>query len=207
MATQDQDLPWDDQTEQFVEELDELTKLNDDISIKDLLLNPEKYTGKKDLPMKVSSVQKTIDTYFSEMLEGMPEEQRRLEQELSNTDLFYNKIDGIIQAKTASSNVPYVEPYTVYINRDQREEIVVSQYTQDIDQLIGKFIASAEYVANLSGKYLQHRFGSWLFSCSKAYVLTINPPSSIVMDINNSKSLILDMLSSLSIGAEPEKPE
>jgi hypothetical protein len=208
MAVGNQDLPWDDQTELFMQELDELTKANNGMSIRNLLLNPNKYNDDGELQAKLPALQATVDSYFNDMLNGLTNEQRELDQELANADLFYKKIDDIIQARAGPSKVPYIAPYTVYINRDEREEIVVNQYTDDLDQLIVKLINGSGYVANLSGKYLEHKLGSWLFSGSKNYVLTINPPSSIIMDINNSKSLITDMLSSFSeeTAAAPGSP-
>lgn len=211
MAAENVTLPWDDQTDQFISAIDDLnsTENHYDIKIRELLLNPNDYITKPGAVQKIGELSKSVDDYFGGMLSNLNDEQRELDQVLANTDLYYSKMDSIIFDKAASARVPYVKPYFVYVNPDKREEIVIEKYYEELDMLLGKLTNGSDYVADLSGTYKEHKFGSWLFSGSKDYLLTIRAPTSIVMDIDRSSTLIKNMLNTVSESAKalqaPEK--
>lgn len=200
MAVEDTELPWDDQTDDFIDAIDEINdnEKRSDISLRDLLLDSESYLGKEDIGQKIEALQATADEYFKSLLNGLQGEQKVLDQALATADMYYSKIDEVISTKSASSRVPYIKPYYVYTNPNEREEILVEEYGEQLDSLIGKITNSANYVANLSGSYKEHKFGSWLFSGSKNYVLTIRAPTSVIMDIERSSETITNMLISVA---------
>jgi len=135
------------------------------------------------------------------VLSGLQDEQRELDQFLANSDLSYSKIDGLIATKAAAASVPYIQPYYVSPGQNDREEILIDRYDESMDLLLGKLTNVSNYVANLSGEYKEHKFGSWVFSGPKTYVLTIRPPQSTIIEIERSSSLINDMLASVSESA------
>jgi hypothetical protein len=204
MAAEDTELPWDDQTDNFIDAIDEIndSEKKSDIGLRDLLMDSEKYIGKEDTGQKIEVLQSLADDYFKSLLSGLQEEQKTLDQALASADMYYSKIDDVISTKSASARVPYVKPYYVYTNPDEREEILVEEYVEELDALIGKIINSTNYIANLSGSYKEHKFGSWLFSGSKNYILTIRAPASIIMDIERSRETITGMLTSIAESAK-----
>ncbi len=201
MAAETAEVPWDDQTDQFLLAIDQLTKEKNGTSIRDLLLNPYKYAGNKDIKKTVDSIKSAVSGYFGEMLESMDDEVKKVVQELESCDVQYRKIDDVVSSKSYSLKVPYLKPTAVQINPDLREEIVIDQYNEKTDALIGKLISNSTYVADVSGTYNGHTLGSWLFSSDKPYLLTIKPPVSTVLIVERSKDNILGLLDSVATGS------
>lgn len=197
-------MPWDDQTDQFISAIDEINQAekHTNLSLREVLLSPDKYLGETDILKDLETLQSIADGYFTETLSKLQDEQKELDQLLAMADMNYSKIDSVIATKASAGRVPYMQPYAVYTNPDQREEIMIDKYEDSLELLIGRLANGANYVANLSGSYKEHKLGSWLFSGSKAYVLTLNPPTSVVMDIERSKTAIKDMLASIAEGAK-----
>ncbi len=198
-AEENRELPWDDRTDQFISAIDDLmgAESQQGIRLRDLLLNPTDYFSKPGIAETVEGIEKSVDSYFNEMLSGLKDEVRDLDQRLANTDLSYTKINELISVKSVSAGAPYIRPDSVYINPDEREELIVEQYTDDLDSLIGKLSNTSNYVADISGEYKEHKMGSWLFSGSRDYVLTIKVPTNIIMDIEQSRLSIRDMLDTI----------
>lgn len=204
MAADDVEVPWDDQTDQFIDSIDQInySEKHYDISLRDLLLNPNKYLPKPEINQKITDMQAAVNQYFDGLLAGLADEQKELDQELASTDMQYTKIDSVVSTKSASTRVPYIKPYYVSMNQDAREEILIEAYTEELDPMIGKLTNISNYVADLSGSYKEHKFGSWLFSGEKNYVITIRTPSSIIMDIERSSGIINDLLASIASSAK-----
>ncbi len=202
-AAEAPELPWDEQTGEFIDAIDDANKASKayDISLRDLLLDPTKYISISGFDQKLNAVQAAVNSYFKELLEGLADEQKDLDRALAICDMGYEKINGVISMKSSAARVPYVKPYFVYTNPEEREEIIIEKYSEDLDALIGKLSNSSNYIADLSGSYKEHRFGSWLFSGSKNHVLTVRAPASIIMDIDRSSTLIGDMLATIAAGA------
>lgn len=199
--------PWDYQTDQFINEIDSLADSKTQLSLRDILLNPEKTLAKEGILQKLQDAKKAVNDYFKDMLEGLSSEQKQLDQELAGSDLLYTKIENTINSKAASARIPYLDPYFVYINIDTREEIIIEKYGDDTELLIGKLLTVSNYAANLSGSYKEHRLGSWLFSGAKTYALSIRQPTSIILDIDRSSGTINDILDSLIDTANAESPK
>jgi hypothetical protein len=189
--------PWDEQTDMFIADLDTTISKKYNLTLRSLLMNPDKYLNKKGIIDTVNTMKKDIDNYFSELLEGMEDEQHKLETEMEGASAQYTQIDSIISNKSSISRVPYVKPLFISRNTNGEEVIVVEQYTEDLDALIGKLVNGSSYVADISATYKQYHLGSWLFSGAKNYVLTLNPPVSPVLAIENGRITIDSILDDL----------
>jgi hypothetical protein len=204
LAEDEAALPWDDQTDQYIEAIDEANSAEkrSSVSLREMLMNPNDYIGKEGIEKDIEELQAISGDYFTQMLSGLQDEQKRLDQLLVDSDTFYSKVDGLIETKASSAGVPYIEPYYVSSNPDNREEIILEKYKADLDLLIGKLATVSNYIANLSSSYKEHRFGSWIFSGRKSYVVSMKAPESVIMDMWRSSELINSMLNSVSEGAK-----
>lgn len=182
--------PWDAETDAFIDDLDDSLSKKYNFSIRSLLINPDKYLDRKDIADIVAGIKGEVEAYFNELLDTMKDEQERLESELESATAQYKQIDSVISSKSASLRVPYVKPLFVTRDAAREETIVVEKYSDNLDSFIGKLVSASNYVADVSAIYKQYYLGSWLFSGIRNYVLTLNPPVSPVLIIDNSKGII-----------------
>jgi transcription termination factor NusB len=194
------EVPWDAQTDTFVFDLNAIISKKYGVNFRSMLLNPNAYVNKKDIDTTIKNVKGAVDDYFSQLLSGLKDEQERLEVELENATVQYKQVDSIIASKSAIARVPYVKPLYVNRNPDNEETIVIDQYKDNLDSFIGKLVNSSNYVADVSATYKQYSLGSWLFSGAKNYILTINPPASPILVIENSSTIIKSILDTIASG-------
>jgi transcription termination factor NusB len=190
--------PWDDQTEMFVSDLNEKISKKYNINIRSLLISPDKYIGTKGMAGIAKQIRGETDEYFSDLMEGMEEEKQKLQKDLDSATSQYKQVDSIISSKAAASRVPYVKPLFISRDVDTEELVVVEQYDDTLDAFIGKLVNVSNYVADLSTAYKEFRMGSWLFSGAKNHVLSINPPTSPVLVMENSKDVIEGILDDIA---------
>ncbi len=190
--------PWDDQTELFVSDLNDTISKKYNINFRSLLISPEKYVETKGIAGVVKQIKDDTDAYFSELMEGMGEEAKKLQAELESATSQYKQVDALLSGKAAAARVPYVKPFFVSRDADKEELIVVEQYDESLDALIGKLVTVSNYVADISNAYKEFRMGSWLFSGPKNHVLNINPPVSPVLVMENSKDVIDNILDDIA---------
>lgn len=191
-------IPWDEQTDLFIDDLNETLSNEYSINLRSLLMSPEKYLNKKGIGDTIKGMKEEVDSYFSKLLDGLKSEQEQLEKDLENATAQYKQVDAVISNKSAASRVPYVRPMLVNRNQNSEETIVVEQYSDNLDAFIGKLVGASNYVADLSTEYKGHFIGSWLFSGNRNYVLAVNPPVSPILVIENSRGVINDILTDIA---------
>ncbi|VVB76602.1 Uncharacterised protein [uncultured archaeon] len=184
------EVPWDAQTDAFILDLNSKISKKYDVDFTAMLLNPDSYVGKKDIAGTLTKVRADVDVYFSDLLDGMKDEQAELNTALATATEQYKKVNALISGKSSALRVPYVKPLFVNRNSDNEETIVVEQYNSGLDSLIGKLVTSSTYVADVSAPYKSYFLGSWLFSGNRNYILTVNPPLSPILAVENSAAII-----------------
>lgn len=184
--------PWDPQTDVFINEIDEIVSEKYGISFRDLLLNPGKYTTKKDMKATFQNIKTEVDNYFKALLSTYADEVEKVNNELESLTSQYKELDALIASKASLAKVPYIKPSSV-TRKEQEEEISIKQYDPSLEPLVSKLVSISHYVADMSIKYKNNIIGSWLFSGSKNYVLTLEIPASDALVIQTSKDTI-DML-------------
>ncbi|MCL5239140.1 MAG: hypothetical protein M1286_01545 [Candidatus Marsarchaeota archaeon] len=194
-------VPWDEQTDGFVSDIDAILSKTHDISFRSLLLDPARFSSRKDLSATVSDARSETDNYFNGIMDRLKDEQAKLDSEMESATAQYKQIDSVITEKSAAARVPYVRP--LFVDRQQREDetILIDRYDESLEAFVGKLVSASNYVADLSATYKQYKLGSWLFSGEKNHVLTLNPPTSPVLAIENSRGVIDGMLSGIEASA------
>lgn len=163
-----------------------------------MLTNPDAYDDKKDLAGTAKEIRDDVDDYFSRLLAKLKDEQDELNDQLDKLAAQYKQINTLIASKSATVKIPYVKPLYIDSNSDNDETIVVEKYDSSLDPLVAKLLSSSHYVADISTSFQGRQIGSWLFSGTKNYTLTLNTPTSPIFAITNSKSLLDEMLGVLS---------
>jgi hypothetical protein len=192
------DVPWDAQTDSFVSDLNSVLSKKYSVNFRAMLMNPGAYAGKKDAQAAVDKLRGDVDAYFSKLLDGLKEEQGKLSTALEKSTAQYKQVDLMIMSKSSALRVPYVKPLFINRNPDNEETIVLEQYDSDMDSFIGKLVSISSYVANISASYKQYYLGSWLFSGAKNYIVTMNPPLSPVLAVENGSAIVNGILDSVS---------
>jgi transcription termination factor NusB len=195
-------VPWDEQTDILLSDIDDSMLKKYSVSLKSIIMNPEKYVGKKGIEDTAKEMKGDADNYFSQLMTGMDDEARKLNVEMESATTQYKQVDSLIANKSAILRVPYIKP--LFISRDQEKEelVLIDQYNETLDGFVGKLVSVSSYVADISSKYKTYILGSWLFSGAKNHVLTINPPASPVLAIDNAKEMVDSALDVVSRASE-----
>jgi hypothetical protein len=104
------DNPWDESLNQFMDELDDISTKKLNISIKDMLSTPEKYSKDAKFDANIAAMKQLVISYFGDMVDSIPEEKQRISAELGRVDKEYQAIDSTVKDKASFVNVPYIEP-------------------------------------------------------------------------------------------------
>ncbi|MDE1854892.1 MAG: hypothetical protein KGH57_01040 [Candidatus Micrarchaeota archaeon] len=190
-------IPWDEQTDSFISDLEDTISKAYSVSLRGLLTDPTKYLSKENFSTTLQGIRSQINSYFDALLENMKEEQAKLASEMESATAQYKAIDSVINSKAAVARVPYIKPLLVSRTASREESIVIESYDESLEAFIGKLVNVSTYVADMSADYKQYKLGSWIFSGAKNHVLTVNPPTSPVLVIENSKGIIDDMLDNI----------
>mgnify|MGYP001626422999 CR=1 FL=1 len=184
---------WSDDAAGFINDIDSIVSEKYGIKLSDLLSNPEAFKSKADISTAISGMRDDIKNYFDNLMNKMGTEQEAFTKQLSDAEALYEKINGFIGKVAADSKFPYIKPSLINRDTDAEESIVITQYDDKIENLISKLIEHSNYAADLSLQYKSYYFGSWLFSGSKNYVLSVQIPTSPVLTIE----MAMDEISSL----------
>ncbi len=195
MATQD--VPWDEETGGIIESID-MQSSGDGPSLRDLLLNPQKYLLKPGSGSLVEKLRTKANTYFDAILADMPADKEKFTSELESLNVQYVRLNQIISEKAISMNVPYIKPSFVNVDTTRREGITIDQYNSSVEQLIGKLISTSKYVADISVNYKEYMLGTWVFSSDRAYVLTLKQPENPIMYLEASRTTINGLLDNIA---------
>ena len=131
-----------------------------------------------------------VDKYFVDLVAGLSLEQEEFTRELADADELYNKIEQSLSSRTAIAKVPYIRPADMDLSLTSPEVIYINSYNNALEVLIMKFINSSNYVANISTTYKKYNIGSWFFSGSKGHIITVKPPQSVLVSIDNARDEI-----------------
>lgn len=195
---QNENVPWDEQTDRFINELDERISDKYGISFRDLILNPNKFATKKDMPLTFQNIRKDVDAYFDDLMDSFKDEKAKLDSELESLTAQYHEIDATITNKAALARVPYIKPKSIERKEEADENVIIDKYEPGMESLIGKLLSNAVYVADVSVPYKNYTLGSWLFSGQKNYLLSLDTPTSIVLNIETSRDVISYLLDTIS---------
>src|SRR5579864_5469481 len=101
------DATWDEQTDAFIDEIDDNVTAKYGISLRTLLTDPAQYAEKKDILDTVKKVKADVDEYFGGLMSQLSVEQQDLTKDMENADAVYAKIDQAISTKAAVARIPY----------------------------------------------------------------------------------------------------
>ncbi|MEM0086751.1 MAG: hypothetical protein QW774_01970 [Candidatus Micrarchaeaceae archaeon] len=193
------ELPWDDTTDIFVTELDKKVEDSHGFKLRDLLLNPINYTSRADFADTFADIRKIVDDYFKGLHDTYADDEQKFNSDLEEVSNEYSKIDGLLSQKAAAASIPYIKPINVVRNTDNDENIVITKYEGSMDALFERLIRQSNYVADLSTQYKQYTIGSWLFSGSKQYLVSLRMPESIAFDLQDAESTIGALLDNINL--------
>ena len=189
---------WDDLTDSFIEGIDKTILKDSSFKLRNLLLNPTTYASKPSANESLKKAKEAVEEYFSSVFLAFSSDKEKLDKELESSSVNFAKMSSVITEKATLLDVPFIKPYSLEVTENNRESIIIEKYDPSIELLIGKLLSKSKYVGDISGKYHDHTLGSWIFSSDRAYILTIKPPESIILDIENSKDIILFRLEEFS---------
>lgn len=181
-------------TYRYIVAIDAKMKGKYSISLNSILTNPDEYLGKAGMLQTIKDMRNDVNDYFDSMVGEHSEDATKFNEDLKTATDLYNVIDASVQAKAKEANVPYVEPIAVDRNEDLDESIAIEDYGDEEERLVEKLVNRSDYIADLSTVYKDFVLGSWLFSGSKARLLSINQPFSIILEMESSRAEIIARL-------------
>ena len=184
------DLPWDDQTELFVKDIDAITTKKYGISIRELMLNPDKFADTEGALDKVRNAREASDGYFEDMMKDFEEEDNELETNLKKIDALYNQVSQVITSRANLARVPVMKAANVDLSNSSPEIIYIEQVTPQIDSLMTKLVNSSNYIGDLSTPYRKYMVGTWIFSGNRSYIISERVPDNPVTMIDSARTVI-----------------
>ncbi len=198
--------PWSNDTDSFVTEIDNTLGKKYDVSLRKLLGNPMEFADAAGMNAKIKSMKADVDKYFTDLAAGLSMENDEFTKELTDADALYNKIEQAVSSKAAIAKVPYIRPADMDLSMASPEIIYVKEYNNGLEALIMKFINSSNYIANMSTLYKKYNIGAWFFSGNRGHILSIKPPQSIMVSIENAQTELDDLLDDAAVALAPKKP-
>lgn len=181
----------------YVKAIDQKIGSKYDVSLYDVLNDPNSLKGNKNPKQVVIGMREDISTFFDSLTSRLKTEQDELDTQLGTADALYKRLNDVIRNKASFAGIPYLRPVDIIRDTGDEENIVVDKYDGSVDTLVTRLVGVVHYIADLSTKYKEFVLGTWLFSGNKNYLLTINPPSSILFNIEMSKREINQKLDSI----------
>jgi len=191
--------PWDDQTDSFIRDIDTSVTAKRNISLRTLLLEPQKYAGTANLTATIKEVKLDVDAYFTELLSNLAQEEQELTSDMEKADSIYTQVNQTINNRAGIGRVPFLKPQDVDFGSTNPETIYIGQYSGQLDALITKLINTSTYICDLSTTYRKYTIGNWLFSGSRSFVLAVQAPESPVISIENARDQINTLIEEASI--------
>jgi hypothetical protein len=198
MAEDDGELPWDSQTDAFVNDIDTDTTKNYNVSLRKLLLHPEEFENVENMADTIDKIKADVTSYFEDTLAGLKDEEVELTKQLESVDSLYSQINQTVSSRAGIARVPFLKPVDMDLGNSNPETIYIDKYDGQADMLITKLVNESNYVCDLSDSYRKYRIGNWVFSGSKTHVISVQPPESIIVQVENSRDTITSMLDDIS---------
>ena len=184
-----------DDSLRYLSEIKPVIRKKYSIDVEEFLKEPANFNDNPGMAEKIRSIEKDVDAFFDQRIAGMGSEAAELKNALAAVDADTKKITQVITTKASIGQVPFVRP--LYVDVQEREEIIVEGYDASVDQLVTRMINISDYIADLSTVYKDYTIGSWLFSGRNRYLLSISPPSSEIMVMDRSRDEIKGLLESV----------
>ena len=184
-----------DDSLRYLSEIKPVIRKKYNIDVEELLKEPANFNDNPGMAEKIRSIEKDVDAFFDQRIAGMGSEAAELKNALAAVDADTKKITQVITTKASIGQVPFVRP--LYVDVQEREEIIVEGYDASVDQLVTRMINISDYIADLSTVYKDYTIGSWLFSGRNRYLLSISPSSSEIMVMDRSRDEIKGVLESI----------
>ncbi len=194
MADADDALPWDEQTELFVKDIDTLCSPRYGVSARDIMLAPEKFAKTPDILNKIKNIRSDSDGYFEDVIKDFSAENDELEEDLKKADALYNQVSQSVSNKAALGRIPIIKTDNLDLSYSAPEVIYIDQLGGQLDTLVSKLVNFSNYIGDLSVSYRKYMLGSWLFSGPRSYLVSVKAPDNPVLDIENSQSIINSLL-------------
>ncbi len=180
----------------YVEQLSPAVRKKYGMDFGELLKEPANFADTPKILDKISSVKADVDAFFDGKIAAMGSEKAELDKDLGMIDADSKKIIQTITTKASIAQVPFIKP--VFVDMQEKEEIIIDGYSASVDQLVTRMINISDYIADLSATYENYIVGSWLFSGKNRYVISISPPVSEILVINRARDEINGLLESIS---------
>ena len=190
---------WDDQTDSFIKDIDTTVTAKRNISLRALLLDPQKFASTPNIAATIKEIKLDVDAYFTELFSNLTQEEQELVSDMEKVDSIYTQVNQTINNRAGIGRVPFLKPEDMDFGSSNPETIYISQYSGQIDALITKLINTSNYICDLSTTYRKYTLGSWLFSGSRSYVLSVQAPESPIISIENARDQINTLIDEVSI--------
>ncbi len=189
---------WSDYSDLLITGIDKQFGSKYKFSLRALLTDPSKYAMQPNVQITIANMKEDVDKYLDGKAAALTAEQKDLEDQAAKADSVTGQLTRSITMNAKQSNVPVIKPLTV--NRDPTKEktIYIDSVDGSVNALVEKLVASSLMVADLSTTYKDYKFGSWLFSGNKDYVLNVFVPDSPYLMLESSRIEIDALLLSAS---------
>ena len=189
---------WSDYTDMLITGIEKQAGTKFRLSLRSLLEDPTRYAAQQNIQITIDNMREEADKYIDEKIDALTEEQKNLDDAASRADSTTKQLGQNIISQARQNNIPVVKPVTIERDATKEERLTIDTFDNSIMSLVQKLVASSTLVADLGGSYKKYSIGSWLFSGSKNYLLSVYMPDSTLLLLETSRAELDNMLASAS---------
>ena len=185
---------WSDYADSLIDEIDRSISGKYKMGLRELLTDPTKYATSQDAGVAIANMKEDADKHMDELVAGMPEEKKRLEDDMSKISAITQQLGQNISMQSKQHNIALIKPVEISRDRGREDTIVLNSIDAEVLKLIERLVMSSVLIADFSYQYKSYNIGSWLFSGQKNYGVNVYVPQNEVFNIDLAKEELDDML-------------
>ncbi len=189
---------WSDDADVLIKRLDKDIVAKYKLSLSDILSNPEKFALQPNILNTISNMKEDADKSIAEMLDGMEEERKKLDDDASKCNAITSQLAQAISLEAKQSKIPLIKLDNFVRDESKDEVIYVKNASGDIMHLVERLVDASLLVADMTSTYNGNLIGEWLFSGSKNYVVRVSLDQNPALNIESSATEIDALLDAAS---------
>jgi hypothetical protein len=189
---------WSDYTDMLITGIDKQLGSKYKFSLRAMLTDPVKYATQPNVQITIENLKEDVDKYLDERSTALATEQKELEDQAAKADSITGQLSRSITMNAKQSNVPVIKPVTLDRDTAKEKAIYIDNIDSNVNTLVEKLVSASILIADLGTVYKNYKFGSWLFSGNKDYVLSVYVPDSSFLMLEASRIELDGLLLSAS---------
>jgi hypothetical protein len=196
-------LSFQDQLDLIIDDIDRSIAGKYVFTLRDLLENPDDYSGTQDIGKEIDKLKGDINAYFDDMIAGASEQVSKYKEDAMKATRLAEKFEGVLKDKAKGMKKPFVFPFYFTRKEEDDETIFIDNYDTSYESLVDELLKSSMFVVDTSIPIDTFRMGRWIFVCeNKNRGISIFFPLNPVGALEIAKDQLSSALEGVKMGLE-----